>query len=279
MFKNLIFPVILLLSTLLSSCSAERMLAGDFMDLNAPVAVLVLPPDQLLKQNDKTFEIEGYDSLTAEQQIEKLRESSALLKYISDSRVVDGFYNTFVGHLAETNIQTFTPEYKDKFFAINNKPAYIISIGQLQLEEYYEQVDESEIYDNPDLVPEDVYLNAIALNAWIEIKNVKDTTSSLLLFGTDNITDAFSSSFRTYPFTGEVKYKMNREILEPNDVYAFSDVLGFRFSSFIYDYFMNHYIYVKMPEGQRPDTYYHYDAINRTFLPANDKMRFEVIEQ
>jgi hypothetical protein len=72
---------------------------------------------------------------------------------------------------------------------------------------------------------------------------------------------------------------MNRDPIEPNDVYAFGDVLGFRFSSFIYDYFMNHYIFLKMPDGRSPETYYHYDAINRTFLPASDKMRFEVIEQ
>lgn len=279
MFKNLIFPALLFLSIIISSCSTERMLASDFMDLDSPVAILVMPPDQLLKQNDKTFEIEGYDTLSAEQQVKQLKENSALLKYLSDRRVVDGFYNTFVQHLAETNIQVFTQDYKDQFFAIKDKPAYIISIGQLQLEEYYEQVDESQIYDDPEMVPEDVYLNAIALNAWIDIKNVKDTTASLLLFGTDNITDGFSSSFRTYPFTGEVRYKMNRDMLEPKDVYAFSDVLGFRFSSFVYDYFMNHYIFLKMPDGQQPDAYYHYDPLNRTFLPANENMRFEVIEQ
>ncbi|PLW96129.1 MAG: hypothetical protein C0593_12390 [Marinilabiliales bacterium] len=279
MFKNLILPALLIFSLVVSSCSTERMLAGDFMALESPVAILIMPPGQLLKQNNKTFEIEGYDTLSAEQQILQLKENSVLLKYISDSRVVDGFYNTFVQHLAETNLQVFTQDYKDEFFAIKNKPAYIISIEQLQLEEYYEQVDESEIYDDPEMVPEDVYLNAMALNAWIEIKNVKDTTNSLLLFGTDEITDAFSSSFRTYPFTGEVKYKMNRDPIEPNDVYAFGDVLGFRFSSFIYDYFMNHYIFLKMPDGRSPETYYHYDAINRTFLPASDKMRFEVIEQ
>ncbi len=278
MFKNLIFPALLLLIITISSCSTERKLAGVFMDLEAPVAVLVLPPDQLLKQNDKTFEIEGYDTLSPEQQVLQLKENSALLKYISDSRVVDGFYNTFVQHLAETNIQVFTENYKELFFSVKNKPAYIITIAQLQLEEYYEQVDESEIYDNPDLVPKDVYLNSIALNAWIDIKNVKDTTNSLLLFGTDNITDGFSSSFRTYPFTGEVKYKMSRDLIEPKDVYAFSDVLGFRFSSFIYDYFMNHYIHVKMPNGQLPDAYYHYDPLNKNFLLADENLRFEVLK-
>ncbi|HPE85818.1 MAG: hypothetical protein M0O94_00020 [Bacteroidales bacterium] len=278
MFKTLIIPAILLFSIFTTSCSTERMLASDFMDLEAPVAILVLPPGQLLKQNNKTFEIEGYDTLTPEQQVIQLREHSALLKYISDSRVVDGFYNTFVQHLAETNLQVFTPTYKEEFFAVTNKPAYILSIAQLQLEEYYEPLNESGLCDNPNLVPDAIYLNAMALNAWIDIKNVKDTLNSLLLFGTDVITDAFSSSYRTYPFTGEVKFKMNRDLLEPNDVYAFSDVLGFRFSSFIYDYFMNHYIHIKMPEGQRPDAYYHYDPLNRAFLPANEKMRFEVIE-
>lgn len=261
-----------------TSCSVERNIAYDFMNSDVPVAVLINPPEQLLKLSDKTFEVPDIDSLSAQEKDSALLQNSLFLKNINDEKVIAKFYNAMLHQLQGSNIQVFTPDYINEFYACN-KPSFVVDIVQLQLEEYYEQVDESEIYYDESIFPEDIYLNALAINVWLKISMVADTVNQpLLLFATDNITDAYKGSVRSYPYTNEVTYKSSKMPLKTDDIYAFSGILGYRFSTWIYDYFINRHIYAMMPKGSSPDYYYHYDPERRTFLPANNSTKFEIIQ-
>lgn len=261
-----------------TSCSVERNIAYDFLNTDVPVAVLLNPPEQLLKLSDKTFEIPDIDSLSPQEKDTALLQNSIFLKNVNDKKVIAKFYNAMLSQLDNTNIQLFTPDYADQFLA-SNKPSFVVNIIQLQLEEYYEQVDEKEIYPDESIFPEDIYLNAVALNVWLQITMVGDTINKpLVLFATDNITDAYKGSVRSYPSTNEVRYKSSMVPLTTDDIYFFAGVLGYRFSTWVYDYFINRHIYSMMPKGSSPDYYYHYDPERNTFLPANSSTKFEIIK-
>ena len=277
MKKNSGYFVILIVIFAFTSCSVEKNIAYDFLNTDVPVAVLVKPPEQLLKLNDKTFEISDIDSLSPQEKDSALLQNSIFLKNVNDKKIIAKFYNAILSQLESSNIQLFTPDYTDQFLA-SNKPSFVVDIIQLQLEEYYEQVDETEIYSDETIFPEDIYLNAVALNVWLQITMVGDTVNKpLVLFATDNITDAYKGSVRSYPYTNEVKYKSSMVPLTTDDIYFFSGVLGYRFSTWIYDYFINRHIYAMMPQGSSPDYYYHYDPERKTFLPANNSTKFEII--
>jgi len=47
-------------------------------------------------------------------------------------------------------------------------------------------------------------------------------------------------------------------------------MLGKKYASYIYDYFMNEYLFRKTPEGERTGTYYHFDHRQGVFEAAGD---------
>lgn len=262
----------------LSSCSIERKLAEQFVLKKDSISVLLLPPDFIFKTNLKTWLIDDYEQLSAEDQDRLLYDSSKFLQFIDDTIFLGRYFDAIQSSLRKYGVQVYRQNEIIEFMNVKST-AYQIHLAQLEIEEDIYPYRAEEIFYDSMLFYEDFDLDQVSINSWFEVSKLNDTRAvNNVLFASDNVTDELEGRFTSNIFTGEVKFKYNFFPMKIENVYTLAAFLGEQYAGYIFDYMMNEYVYLNFPEGKRPDSYLSYDVEKGVLYPAGD-YRFVFIEE
>jgi len=278
---NRISPAILIIAMLLAimACSVERKFAREFIKNDSTRSVLVIPPDYLYKTSLKVQEIENADELDEWILDSLLYEQSIFLKYVVDSVFLSDYHQNYCIELERLGFKVFGKDSLISF--LSGKPdSYIFSMAQIELEEYLMPVVEKEEFDEH-LYYQIFNLNAVNINSWIEVNRINEEEKNELFFSSLFLTDELEGSFRYNYLTGDVKYHYQIDTLILDEVYQLSELAGYLYASYTFDYLMNLYIDKRTEEEEkyRSSVYYHYNRYPRYIMPAKENERFIPMEE
>ena len=253
----------------------EHKVALTFIQSPHMINLLVNPPELVYKYNHKGEAVDGFDTLSAHEQDSALWIHSKYMQFINDSVLLESYMNSFMDELRQLGFNIYLNSEIDSF--MTGKPqSYILDIAQMQLDEYfYPLQDEDSFLDT--VYYKKFNLNAIDYSCWFTLgKAGAEKGRKTLLYTSNTAYDTFDGRFFNDPFTGTVRYKYTIDTLQTRDVNEMATYLGKKHAGYLYDFFLNHYIARHMPEGVKPEGYYHFDRIRKSLVPANED-RFEVL--
>ncbi|HPS74550.1 MAG TPA: hypothetical protein PLD52_09685 [Bacteroidales bacterium] len=261
----------------LTSCSVENKIGKTFIQNHPPIQIVLSPTNLLFKYNHKGEAIENFDSLNTSQQDSALYASSRFMREIDDSVFLDTYINSFMDELRKLGFPVYISTGEDSLLK-DNPQVYYLRMAQLQLDEYfYPLQDEMEMEEM--VYIKNINLNAIDFSAWYEInKMFSPNVQKTVLYATHTMTDGFDGSFTSDPFTDAVRYRYKVDSITMPDVMVMASNLGKRHASYLYDFFLNQYIAYKMPEGQAPYWYFHYNRFSKSLEIVEDD-QFQILEQ
>ncbi len=272
-FYIFIFASILLLS----SCYPEYKLAKSFIESKPDVSILILPGDYVFKKNLKKENIGDTIGMTS-WEIDSARMTNSLfLKDISDSIFLETFINSMFIEFEKLGFTVYTENYLDTFLFFQ-KPAYILNIAQLEIEEYKKKFeDKGEV--NGYVYHKSFDVDAVNFNSWFEISTLNtEKGGRKLFFASETIADIIHGYFTESLATGEIKYKYQTVNIDVDIIYRYAERLGQKYAGYTFDYIMNNYIANNYPSGSKRKYYMHYNRLNNTLDPTTDD-RFELMEE
>lgn len=269
--------IIILLSGIIFSCTIERKIAKDYIELEQKGAVLLFSPDFVYKVNLKPEEIESPEKYAEYQMDSLLLARSLILKNISDSSFLVSLINNYIDELKVYGFEVFTPDYITDFMNLDTQ-SYVVNIAQLELEEYFYE------YEFEEPVGYYTYtinldLNAVNYNTWFEISEVNGKQKDRkVLFATHYITDDLYGHFKQQFLTGEVKYEYTIDTISLDKIYELAAFLGREYASYTFDHIMNQYIRSQIVQQEYRPVFMHYDRQRKMIFP-NPNDRFIEMEE
>lgn len=260
----------------LASCAPETKLAKGFVKSPPPITLQLFTPNMVFKYNHKGEEIEGFDTLSDIMQDSALFVNSRYIQNIDDSLFLDKYLNAFIDELRASGFTVYLDQSVDSF--LKQQPqAYVINVSQIQLDEYKFPVEDTEPYGDS-ILYQSFMLDAVDASSWFELSKINvPNPKKTVLYSSFTASDGFEGRFVVNGFSFDVQYKYKIDSLKVQDVYDLAVYSGKRNASFLFDFFMNQYIAIKLESsGQRPIMWLHYNRINKTYTPTEEDM-FEVV--
>src|SRR5512137_1943461 len=127
--------LITLVSLTAPSCSVEKKLGKEYMELRPDTVALLLMPDYLLKYNLKSYEFPGIDTLPQWQQDSILMTNSLFLKQMADSSVLAGFRENLKSRLQQYHVKVLEEQSLDTFLLLHHS-GFVVNVAQISIEEY-----------------------------------------------------------------------------------------------------------------------------------------------
>ncbi len=277
--KRILVPVILFtgLASMLSSCSIERRLAGDYLNKKETTAVLLIAPDLVFKEGFKVPDSLNLDSLPEENRNTLLLQYTELVQYIDDSIFIDGYVNGLSYGLRQLGYKVFK-DYNSHTFLATGDNRMILNLAQLQLEEYYIPVKDQASFSDDESYRYEFFITGININSWFELSGLNHSDSAIrVVFNSEAISDYSESDFRYFPLSGEVKYLYAVDSLRITDVYEAGRNTGYINAGNFHNYLINRYIRMNMPGGQTPEKIMVYDRVSGV-LRKSDSTGFTEIQ-
>jgi hypothetical protein len=248
---------------LMISCGPEYPLAKSYTKHNPKGSILLMRPDFVYKSNLMRFDLSDRMSEIEKDSVAFYR--SSFVQYISDSAFLDSYLNNLVDRLLAGGFDVYDQGYLDSFMNAG-PPAYIVNLAQLQLEESrdttYEATGESDNEGN--YVVQDIMINSVRLNSWIEITELNADSGKLkkMFFASSLARDGVTSRLSIVP-PGELRFTYVIDSLNLDDIYDLASKSGKTYGDYMYDYFMNEYIQKSLPPWVPPGHEMHYDLDKR----------------
>lgn len=259
----------------LTSCTVEEKLARGFISNPPPVSIQLITPDGLLKFSHKGEAIRGFDSLTSSGQDSALYFSSKFIRRVDDSIYLEKYINSFIDELRISGFKVFLEASIDTF--LKSQPqAYILSMAQVQLDEYTYPLEDSADFGDSTFYKH-IDLDAVDASSWFEISKINtQKPGKTVLFSKFTATDGFSGKFLLSGFYPTVVYKYNIDSLAVSELYELAAYAGRKHADYLFDFFMNQYVSFHMPRGESMIGYLHYDR-KRGFLGITEDERFTIL--
>lgn len=276
LFKLLLMPLLIYLA--FTSCSFEVSVAKKYLKSHPEISVLILEPDYIFKTNLVVDEITGFDSFDNDTKDSLWYSTSRFLNNIDDSAFIINYMNSLKEELKLLGFKVYNQESIDTFMFVDSN-AYILNIGQIEIEEYIKHLTESEIFDDTSLYYKSFKLNAVNVNSWFEINAINTSDiEGVVLFASETLVDNFKGRFRKNVWVGNIMYKYSLVPLSVFEIQNSSYFFGKKYAGYIFDYLLNAHISGKLPGYQGNLTYLHYNRQKQKLSRAY-KDKFIVTEQ
>jgi hypothetical protein len=260
----------------ITSCTPEQKLAHGFIKNPPPIAIQLISPDALLKYNHKGEMIHGFDSLTAHQQDSALYASSEYIQYVDDSIFLEKYVNSFIDELRSLGFKVFVEESIDSFLRAQPQ-SYMLTMAQVELDEYLFPLVDSAYYGDS-IFYKRFDINAVDETSWFEVSKINTPKPhKTTLRSTLTASDSFDGKFYLNGFSSEVMYKYTIDPLRISDIYDLARYSGKKHANYLYDYFMNQYVAIHLPEGEKMQGHLHYNHQDK-LLEYSDEERFDVVK-
>lgn len=247
------FPIILFSLFYLFSCSEEKHLAKQFIADKDTINILLLKSDVVNKKNLKI----NTDALPANTRDSIAVAESEILKNLKDTTFMNLLYSALFDGINKKKFRIFTEERIDSFLLVH-PAAYIFHLAQMEVDESNVNYSDSALYDST-MYYQNFELTDIDINLWFEVSEQNgDQKTSRVLFSTASMYDQVDGYFHK-TFFELPKYIYTRKDITTDDVYLLTSSFGNDNAGYIYDYFLNDFIY-KNYKGTKKPKYLHYNS-------------------
>jgi hypothetical protein len=152
----------------------------------------------------------------------------------------------------------------------SGRKALVINLAQFSLEEYVHPYSSDEAVDEEIVTIDDIDLNALNYNVWLELSLMNAEGSRKVFFASDFLMDNLEGVLMQYLFSGDMRYDYTIDTISMSQVYGFASKFGKEVAGYLYDYFLNTYIGNELPpDYQFERYYYHYDPEKRRIYPVD----------
>jgi hypothetical protein len=264
--KYLVFTLALLS---MAGCTVEQKLATRFTQARIVDDFLLIEPDLVFKYNLKTYEFPGIDTLPEAARDSVMIANSLFLPDIDDSLFIRTYSDSFFKAIGSYGMSIYPENYLDTFLLTGRK-AIIIHLAQLSLEEYVHPYESEEVINDEIVVIDDIDLNALNYNVWIELSYLNEEGRHQVLFGSDFLLDDLEGILKQYLFTGETRFDYTIDTITTSKIYAFAGEFGKKTAGYLYDYYLNRYVDENLPKDYQFERYYyHYDPEKKRAYPVD----------
>lgn len=237
-------------------------------------SILVLKPDYIYKTNSKPYYIKDSRKLSDWDKDSIRYSKSEFLQYISDSIIIENFFEYFVKELKIIGYNVFFEDSFDNFLRIKST-AYILNFAQIELEEFLYKDRRSEVFDSTTFY-EDFDVNAVNFNIWVELTEMNGDKGMKILFCDYFSSDIIEGKFKRNLFSGKVRYVYKRKNMLLKLIYQMVKDAGKSNASYLFDFFMNEYLNNVYKE--KTLKYYHYDQEKNKIFKEKNK-RYFIVKQ
>ncbi|MFZ4398702.1 MAG: hypothetical protein ACOYO1_01610 [Bacteroidales bacterium] len=267
-----IIYLIFFLITLLSSCSAERELAREFVKTKKDIPILLYCTDKLVLTNDKLKKIINFDSLDVSKQDSLWTAKTLYLDSVNDVKLLNKFYTTMKSELQSYGFLVFTNDSIDKFNSLETSK-YSLNIAQVEISEDDYIYRDQEVFPNSLVYYHDNTLNLINLNLWFEFSSTGFKTEKVF-YSSFPLNDQLESRFIIDNNTDKVSYQYKITPFNLNDIYQLCDFSAKKSTNYLFNFLMNKYVKDNLPSNVAIPKYFSFDH-NTGFLYSNSEDRFE----
>jgi len=259
--RKIYFPFIVFSLFFLFSCSQEMHLAKEFVASKDTINVLLLKTDNVFKKNLKI----NSDQLPPAAKDSVALAESLMLKKLNDTTFVNLLFAGLMDGMNKKKFRVYTEERIDTFLLVH-PTAYIFNLAQIEVDESTVNYTDSSMYDST-MYYQNFELTGVALNLWYELNEQNgDQKYSKVLYNTASMYDQVDGYFHK-AFFELPKYYYTRKDITIDDVYLLTSSFGNDNASYIYDYFLNDYIYKKYTGTKKPK-YLHYNSQTGKISPS-----------
>ncbi len=245
---------------LIAACSTERKLATRYVSNAMKPSLLVLMPQNIIKENLK--QSDSLDSLSM------VTVNAVIINKLDDQQVLAIFEQTYRNELTNFGIRTYAETEMSEFMQ-QDTLAWIVQLAQAEFQEYtYIQVEKEGFLGNE--YSTDFPLNAVNMAFWFEFNplNASESERPEMLFADVDCTDQYSGGFVFDFESGELYYHLDLDTLDMDAFYAKLRYSARLLAGYTYDYFMNRAVDLQFPEASQ---YFRYDPYRKKlFGTTND---------
>jgi len=246
-FRSLLF--ILASALIFTSCYPEYKLAKTFIESKPDVSVLILPANYIFKNNLRKENLGDTTGMTAWEVDSARMANSVFLKDFSDSVFLETYINSMFLEFEKLGFKVYSESFIDSFL-FSQKPAYLLNIAQLEIEEFKSEFEDEGVV-NGYVYHKSIDVDALNINSWIEISILNmEEDGRRLFFASETLADIINGHFSESLTTGAIKYKYQTIEIDVDIIYRYAELLGQKYAGYTYDYVMNNYIANSFPEDR-----------------------------
>ncbi len=271
-----IFFLVAILFALMTSCTAERELAREFVKTNKDIPVLLLSTDRLILTNEKLKKISNFDSLDVAAQDSIWLAKTIFLDSVNDAKLLQPFYLKMKTELQLYGFRVYEKDSVQSFNALES-PKYTLNIAQVEMSEDDYLYRDEEVFSNSLVYYQDHTLNVINLNFWFEFSS-SGFKNEKVFYSTFPLSDQLESRFVTENNTNNVTYQYKITPVGLKDIYQLSEYSAQKSSNYLFNYLMNKYIKDNLPANVIVPKYFSYDRYSG-FIFNNENDQFEELDK
>ncbi len=187
-------------------------------------------------------------------------------------RLIKQLYDsTFIEETLKYGFCLFGKDSVSQFFLAEAEQKWKLSIVQISFEEHrimYEDkirfMDYSVVFDT--------IVSEFQLNTWYELTPVNDDSlfTPFLLFASVNVYDIIRGRFQYNWKTRMYEYNYDLFEVTIDDIFNLSATAAIMHSNFLFDFFLNRYVYYNIKKPQKIKIYYSYDRFSKKIVPARN---------
>ncbi len=266
---NVLYAIILL--AIFSSCHSEKKIANSFISSHDKIALYTT-----FSANWDLFMIKPQGKTKADIYARQyFPYRTYFLKNDGTAHIDSVFKNSLFFNLDASSFESFTDANVHEFFKCK-EDKYIIEFVQLYVEEKTLTVNDTFYFTNTNIIKFDTAISCVDLCFWLRINPVNDSfLASPLLYASFSLADYFEGRWEYDYETGNYFYKYDFTEFKKEDIDALFEYAGEKIAEYIYDYFLNMYLYKQMKS--KPKAYYswngrylHKAGQNRFIFMKND---------
>ncbi|MDD3876441.1 MAG: hypothetical protein PHT69_07450 [Bacteroidales bacterium] len=243
LLKLIKFVSFFLLIVFLNACVTGKRTAYKFIDNSRNINILILEPDLVIKSNLK---IDRAELNNIEDPVERNNVELSQSDFLYDldvNWVSEIFMSELKKELNTFGVNVFTSSKIDTFFT-QSTPAYMFSISQVEIEEFFSPFKEEYERSRFDSVTyvQEFSLNALNFNSWYEYSELNTEKKKELLFSNFYISDNIQGYFYVDQTSNEVKYSYTKYSIGVEDIEKLIRYAGKMNAQYMYNYILNKYI-------------------------------------
>ncbi len=258
------YLICLIFSLLILSCSSPQRVAKEFLHKKELLPILYISNSAIYTEFYRPSEI--LDTLN----YYKPEVLSSMLDDTLAGIMMNLYDEVFVDALRMYDFQVFTADSIAAFFS-ESRPAWQLSLVQTSIEEH-RMWFEDEITFTDYSVIWDTVISQFQYNTWFELTpvNADSAIPTHLFFASVSVSDNINGRF-VYDWGARVySYVYDFYPVDVGDLFTLVASAAMTHGSYLFDFFLNRYVYFNCKKSEKMKFYFTYDIRKRKLLPAKE---------
>ena len=243
-------------------------LASNLQRKKDHVHILCTFPEHIILSNSKVPAPEGLSADEEAAFYDSLFYYSDYVQYIDDTIFLRKFKNYTKKYFREMGFSYHEVSDLNNFLTSDGM-LYLVKFKQLELEERWFPYHQEEQFDST-IYEEDIWINGISMNAWMDVAKVNDTVEvQNELYDESVLSDRVNGMFFQNQWSGDVHYQYLLDTLQLNEIGSLQSQAAIDLGTYLIDYIVNKEIRDRLDylEGVKPRSRWFFSVKSGRFLP------------